>query len=73
MDDFFEVWMEGYAATGHSSKATFYGLYQAKTFKDAVIEAVRSCLEELPFDEENLAYWGCKFYDNEPAARSTFG
>jgi hypothetical protein len=31
----YEVWMEGYAATGNSSGAEFCGLYEAESFAEA--------------------------------------
>lgn len=34
--DQFEIWTEGYAATGEHGLATFHGVFSGKTFDDAV-------------------------------------
>ena len=70
----YQIWTEGYAATGESSGAIYHGLSKGKTFK----QAVENFIEENNWDKklynsEKLTYWGCKFYDNESDARKTFG
>lgn len=74
----FEVWMEGYAATGESAGAEFYGSYEAGTFKEAVGKAVEKGikdkkLQESYYEPNKLTYWGCRFFDNESEARKGFG
>ena len=70
----YQIWTEGYAATGESSGAIYHGFSKGKTFK----QAVENFIEENNWDKklynsEKLTYWGCKFYDNESDARKTFG
>lgn len=69
----FEIWMEGYAATGEHGTASFEGRFEGKTFADAckrwAIEEERLDL----FDEKKLTYWGCRLFDNERDARRMFG
>ena len=70
----YQIWTEGYAATGESSGAIYHGLSKGETFK----QAVENFIEENNWDKklynsEKLTYWGCKFYDNESDARKTFG
>jgi len=76
----YEVWMEGYAATGeHGSAHRLVSkegktLWEGETFKDAVKAAVEEVIEEKNYyDPERNTYWGCRFFDNEAEARSSFG
>lgn len=73
----FEVWSEGYAATGESSPAQFHGKYEAETFKEAVykyVETLSPKSKECFTDNEyGLRFWGCRFYDNEKDARKFCG
>lgn len=68
------VWSEGYACTGESAKAQFLGEFEAPTFKQAIIRAMKEKEWDMSqFDEENLTYWGCSFYPTEKQARKYFG
>ena len=67
----FEVWSEGFAATGECGKATFHGRIRAQSFEGA-------CSKVFPEDDQNydpisLSYWACKLFDNEADARRAFG
>lgn len=70
----FEVWMEGYSATGQSSPHRFIGKVKAKTFKEACYIALKNyfhCDEEefkRLYDPKNNSFWGCKCFDNEKDA-----
>lgn len=72
----YEVWLEGYIATGESSEAHFYGLHKAASFKEACMKAMTihkfSDLDKY-YNEENNTYWACHFYNNELEARKSFG
>jgi len=46
----FEIWCEGYAATGESSDATYFGKAMGNTFEEA-------CLN-FEFTEDKWADWG---------------
>jgi len=72
----FEVWTEGYRATGESSKAQFHGKFEGNTFKEAV-QAFKDSLTD-PYsisciDVDGLNFWGCGFFDNYDDASKSFG
>jgi hypothetical protein len=69
----YDVWMEGYAATGNFSGAEFCGVYEAETFAEACAKWNREQGEPGYFDSKDLTYWGCRFFDNERDARRSFG
>ena len=66
----YEVWMEGYRATGESAPHQFIGRVMAQSFKDACYIAVKKwCKDDSEFkryyNEEKQAFWGCRCFDNE--------
>lgn len=75
----FEIWMEGFAATGQNSGASFHGTRQGETFKEAVDALMENWSKQKPkevkvnYNPKKLSYWGCRFYDNEVDARKSFG
>ena len=72
----FEVWTEGYAATGESGKATFHGEFKGETLKDAVIKWRNTLTDPHSVkcvDLDRMTFWGCRFFDNETDARKSFG
>lgn len=72
----FEIWTEGFAVTGQSSRAIFHGKFKGETFKDAVIafkETVTDKHSRDCIDTDKLVFWGCRFFDNEVEARKLFG
>lgn len=66
--DKFEIWAEGYNATGNSAPARFMGY----RYGNSLIEACTSLFEGDPLYKNNR-YWGCKLFDNEKDARRSFG
>jgi hypothetical protein len=68
------VWMEGYCVTGNRMTAQFMGQFFG-TWAEAVEKAIKSKTDQLEgyWDADKLTYWGCRFYDNEEAARKSFG
>ncbi len=74
----FDVWIEGYRATGGAQGATFGGSFTGRTFRDAVIKW-KSTLRLS--DQKTVTIpkkgrpdmWGCRIYDNETQARKSFG
>ena len=78
MTKIYEIWMEGYAATGESGTAQYVGSIKAKSFKDACIkfsktkEGIEKQWDEF-FDSQELSHWGCRLFDNEMDARKAFG
>jgi hypothetical protein len=71
----FEVWTEGFSATGESGDATFHGEFEGKTFREAVNAYIATDPEyhNQYYDAKRLTYWGCRFFDNESDARKSFG
>lgn len=72
----FEVWVEGYIATGERGTAQFLGKFPGETFRDAVIAYKDSELDEYTkglVDINKLSIWGCRLYDNEQDAKRNFG
>ena len=77
----FEVWMEGYAATGESALAHKVGEVLCKTFDEAVLILTEGKVDKDPDQEDglkrnskgNLCSWACAFYDNEADAREFLG
>lgn len=73
----FDIWSEGYRATGEWAEATFHGTFEGETLD----EAVRNFRDSNPEDAQYLdkmpdgrwAYWGCYIFDNEGDAREAFG
>lgn len=65
-----EIWSEGYVATGQNAGAQLHGTAKAVTFG----EAAEKLLAHDPFfDARQMRYWGCRLFDNEAAARWSFG
>jgi hypothetical protein len=76
MEKEFEIWTEGFVATGESSRASFLGKFKGETFKDAVISWKNTLTDKHSIqcvDIERMSYWGCRFFDNESDARKSFG
>ena len=70
----FHIWAEGYQVNEGRSRATFMGQAPGETFA----EACATLAEQNPefskhFDPERLTYWGCRLFENEQAARASFG
>ncbi len=72
-----ELWQEGFAATGESSKAERIGEYLAENFDDAM----KMYMSEKPNIEilkngdgsGNYSSWAMRIFDNEAEARASFG
>lgn len=76
----YEVWIEGYVATGESEKAYCYGTVKANSFEEACIKLIG---DQLAKDENEpdgygrhggkLNVWARRCFDNEADARKSFG
>lgn len=66
----YQVWVEGFQATGDYAHAHFLGEVEANTFKEACMKLLK---DDVYFNVEVLTVWGCKLYDNEKDARKNFG
>ena len=76
----FEIWTEGYAATGQSSTAKFHGTSEGKTFEEACIKKIGHKLDKDENEPDGyrrlrgkLCIWACCCFDNEKEARASFG
>jgi hypothetical protein len=70
----FEIWMEGFSATGESAPASLLGTSNGDTFKDAVIAFMDTRPDlGLQFDTSRMTYWGCRLYPTYKMARKSFG
>lgn len=70
----FDIWCEGYAATGQSSGATVLGHCEGINFKEACKNLAKKDNEFARyFNEERMTYWGCRLYDNGSDARKSYG
>lgn len=66
----FEIWQEGYSATGQYSPAFRVGETMAETFEEA---CVALCGKYKDFNVESCSVWGCRLYDNAEDARAFVG
>jgi hypothetical protein len=70
----FQIWSEGYSATGQSSGAINFGSESGKTFQEACDKFfAKDPRHRGYYNSESLTYWACKLYDNESDARRSFG
>jgi hypothetical protein len=74
----YEIWAEGFRATGESGRAKYIDTVAADTLDEAVAIAV----SRLPADRQKLfkrdqdgmwTEWGCRVFGSEDAARRSFG
>lgn len=76
IDEGIEIWAEGYVTNGETSPARLLGKFTAQNFREAVEEFRDSLADDRSRNTVNLdtmTFWGCKLYDNENAARKSFG
>jgi hypothetical protein len=83
----FEIWVEGYRATGEEGSATFLGKFPGNTFDEAVENykiahpgTVDTREAYAPRNEDGVmpivkihSIWACRLFDNEADARKSFG
>ena len=66
----YNIWMEGFCATGAKAQASFIGTVEANSF----VEACQKAFEKDPYyNSAQNTYYGCGLYDNEADARKSFG
>lgn len=71
----FEVWAEGYRATGDREFHRLMGKVEAETFKEAcdiVFSKGDKYFREC-YNPERLSHWGCRLFDNANDAAEAFG
>jgi hypothetical protein len=73
----FEIWMEGYIATGESGTAKMIGKGTGRTFDEAIMDYMTKNpnhgIEKNTRGRSNWAIWACCLFDNETDARKSFG
>lgn len=72
----YQVWTEGYRATGEHGTATYHGECLAESFQEACEKLLGDSLDKNPDGTNRYPYpsvWACRFYDNEADARKSFG
>jgi hypothetical protein len=84
----FEIWSEGYAATGERSGATKLWEGKAEDFDDAIRQLNEAAITKYGKPSaakgtvldgrtmkpiDDWRVWGCKLFDNEADARKSFG
>ncbi|MCA1026984.1 hypothetical protein LCM23_12860 [Cytobacillus kochii] len=70
----FDIWCEGYRATGQSGGATLLGHCTGKDLKEACENLAKkdegfACY----FNSEMMTFWGYRIFDNSADARRSFG
>jgi hypothetical protein len=70
----FEIWSEGFRATGEWGTATYHGSCEGDSFKQVcILFATHNLNFAKYFDPDRMTFWGCKLFDNEYDARNRFG
>lgn len=69
----FDIWAEGYSATGEGGKACHFGSAYGKDFKEACITFFSTGSRPGWFNPDRMTHWGCRLFDNEQDARRSFG
>jgi hypothetical protein len=69
----FQIWSEGYQASGDYSDANYFATVEAETFQEACDKYFVTEEHKKFYDPKTLTYWGCKLFDNETDARRSFG
>lgn len=78
----YQIWKEGYIATGESEDATFLGVMNARSFNEACILLAKEKgfkLDKEPNGDYRLSraghykVWACELFDNEKDAKAYFG
>jgi hypothetical protein len=71
----YEIWMEGYQATGQQAGASFVGVSEGRNFKDACKKfyQTQSKTEQAYYDVKDNTYWGCGLFPTQSQAIRSFG
>lgn len=70
----YNIWSEGYCATGGYGTHLLLGTSKGNSFKEAVINWMNNNPDYKKFfDENRLTYWGCRLYPTEEEAARSFG
>lgn len=71
----YDIWCEGFRATGQSRKAWFVGSVVGVDFKDACRNYSKAHPEAniKEWGTNAIGIWGCQFFPTEEEARKSFG
>ena len=71
----FEVWAEGYRATGDTGHHRLMGRAEAETFLEAcdIVFSEGDSYFQGCYDNERLTHWGCRLFDNASEAAEAYG
>lgn len=71
----YEIWSEGYVASGNIGHAMLICEQEGESFRDACYKAsFHGKFNGLgTLDLENLTLWGCKLFDNQQDAMKKYG
>lgn len=80
----YEVWVEGFTATGESGQAHLWGKVKARSFKEAChriacqnylknIEEQEMGLGRWDYNPNRQTLWACRLFETEAEARESFG
>ncbi len=72
----YQIWAEGYAATGEHGLATFVGISEGDSFEEACnnfAEENEDWAKDYDIMDHIPAHWGCRLFPNESEARVAFG
>lgn len=70
----FEIWSEGYRATGEAGPAYKCGTAYGMSFAEACAAFAKTNAEFAHnFDPVSLTHWGCKLFPTEAEARKSYG
>ena len=70
-----EVWSEGFRDGSYHFRAQFHGRFKGQTFQQALQKFGESLpkLAQRWLHINDQMYWGCRLFDNGPAARKRAG
>ncbi|GAB6989532.1 hypothetical protein [Paenibacillus pini] len=70
----YDIWSEGYVATGGSGRVYYHGYSSGESFKEACVNFARENNEfNKYFDAERMSFWGCKLYSSSSDASASYG
>lgn len=76
----YQIWCEGYAATGEHGDASLIGEAEGASFDEAVDAFIAQHKDKYPDRAHcwtghgsGAAYWACRVFDTEAGARKSFG
>lgn len=66
----YKIWSEGYVATGEHGRAFCHGISYGTSFHAACVDFFK---DDINYNCKDDTHWACRLFDNEVAARRSFG